>query len=129
MATGQRILCNSCRLSVDAWSDGNPYITDQSGIRQHFYHPGGESILNEVRNSLGSTPPGELHETAGRMGNESDLLCLDCSRSCQLDPEVDELACPKCDSTRLWDHMELEGVLCPKCRKGTMEIDGPGMVS
>jgi DNA-directed RNA polymerase subunit RPC12/RpoP len=129
MAAGSQVCCSNCSFNVEAWDDGNPYIVDQSGERQHCYHPAAEDIIMEVRAFISVADPDALHKDAGRMGNESDLLCLDCGHSSRLDSDVDTLTCAKCGGKKLRDHMELDGAACPKCGKGTLEISGPMMVS
>lgn len=114
---------------MEAWDYGNPYIIDQSGERQHCLHPAAGDIIKDVRAVIAIADPDVLHKDAGRMGNESDLLCLDCGHSTRLDPDVDTLTCAKCGGAKLRDHMELDGAACPKCRKGTLVIGGLMMVS
>lgn len=78
------------------------------------------SLSTATRVFLASTPTNDSHETAGSMGNENDLFCLRCARTCQLESTNDDLVCPDCGSSNLRGHMELDGATCPKCRKDTL---------
>ena len=32
--------CSHCAFKIEAWDDGNRYLTDSEGKRHFFYHPG-----------------------------------------------------------------------------------------
>jgi len=78
---------------------------DSRGERLHLYHPDGESVLKRALRFLAATPPEDLHQNTRKMGNGDKLW------------------------TKLRDRHELDGLVCPKCRKGKMEIGGPSIVS
>jgi hypothetical protein len=60
-----------------------------------------------------------------RVGNMSDVLCLDCGRKFKRDLERDKAVCSsrKCRSTKIVDLCELDGKPCPKCRQGVFKAD------
>lgn len=126
MAAAYLFKCTKCSLSLEAWDEGNPYITDHKGTRHYFYHPAGEDIVEEVlRLDPGAPATKEEREAylASRMGNEWDWLCLECGSLSQIDKDTHNLACSSCSSTKLKEVMEIEGVMCPKCYKGTLRME------
>jgi DNA-directed RNA polymerase subunit RPC12/RpoP len=127
MAMGLLYRCTGCGLSVTTWDEGNPYILDDQGEMHFFYHPGGWDVVEEVVNSsaVGMTLTGKEREAFihSRVGNQSDHICLDCGTLYRCDIERAEPVCPGCASGRSCRTWRIEGVECPKCRKGVFERD------
>jgi hypothetical protein len=121
MAACTDFTCNACGFKVESWSDGNPYLTDNSGKRHFFYHPGGEGESEEFyeQGCLVVTEEGYLAFQKERGGNEQDWICLHCGRQTQRDPQLDPMRCTGCRRSELLDTQELEARTCPKCKKGT----------
>ena len=123
--------CNQCGFSIDAWSDGNPYIEDPQGKRHYFYHPSEDSMISEIAlKILGHTPTeAEKEELLLKHGgNAPDHICRDCGETSQIDPKRDTLACPHCSSKRIVARYNLGGAPCLKC-SGTFSEGSPGAIS
>lgn len=113
---------------IESWSDGNPYFMSDDGKPQFFHHPQ-EYLLDEyVTQSEGRTLSGKEREKfiASRVGNMSDMLCLDCGAKFQLDLERKEAVCPrkKCHSKNISDTWKLAGKKCPSCKVGRFKSEG-----
>jgi hypothetical protein len=109
---------------VDDWDDGHPYIRGLRGRRHYFYHPCTEKEVDAIILKVLGYAPDENEKNAfleKRCGNESIYLCEACTAVSRRDPDRDRLVCRKCKSTSLRDTHELEGVICPKCKKGTLK--------
>ena len=39
MAECVQFVCSDCGMSVEAWSDGNPFYIDETGSKKYAYHP------------------------------------------------------------------------------------------
>lgn len=103
MAEAHRSVCSGCGYSIEAWSDGNPYVLDESDRKRHVYHPN--------------------HPEAPIVGNDVPHLCLSCGRKFKVDTRRPVRNCPKCGSDDLCDTFELTGKPCPKCKKGSFTRD------
>ncbi|MBB5037223.1 hypothetical protein [Prosthecobacter dejongeii] len=114
--------CNVCGFKIESWSDGHPYLTDGSGKRHFFYHPGDEDECREFyQKEMGRLRVVEKDYLAfwrDRGGCEVSLICLHCGRQTQRDPERDTMRCTHCRRNELMDTQELEGRSCPKCKRG-----------
>ena len=104
MAEGIRFQCNECSMTIEAWSDGNPYYIDSHRKKKYAYHPDHENLARCI-------------------GNDSPHLCLSCGEEFLVDSRAPVSACPKCDSTEICDTFELDGKACPFCSKGTFQLD------
>ena len=112
MAQGVRFVCNSCDHAIEAWDDGNPYyfesVITKTGVTQkkkYAYHPSAK--FDQC------------------VGNDSPHLCLACGKNFMVDSEAPIAACPKCQSNKITDTMELGGKTCPYCHTGVFDND-PG---
>jgi len=103
MAECIRFTCSSCGFSIEAWDEGDPFYLDENGNKVYVYHPSPDRIL--------------------AIANDESFLCLDCGKQVKIDSRREQKACPKCKSTRVVDTYQLEGVECPKCRKGHFKQD------
>lgn len=122
MAACTEYSCSHCGFKVEAWDDGNPYLTDTEGKRHFFYHPGGDLEAREFYQQQAGCAAVQEDEYRAfwqeRGGNESNLICLHCGRQTRRDPERDSLRCTGCRQQALLVVNELEGRACPKCGKG-----------
>jgi DNA-directed RNA polymerase subunit RPC12/RpoP len=103
MAEGYQFVCSACGYTIEAWSDGNPYVVDESGRKRYVYHPS------------------EGFDLA--IGNDSPHLCLACGRKFKVDSRKPRATCPKCQSDQISDAFTLGGKPCPKCRRGAFAAD------
>lgn len=87
-----------------------------------------ERLEEYIQQSEGRYLTGKEREDflAGRRGNMSDLLCLDCGNGFKRDLEKQRAVCPKrnCKSKNVISLGELEGKLCPRCKTGAFEAGG-----
>jgi len=128
MASGIGYICKHCKFSIIAWDDGNPYFLSDKGKPQFFYHPSGESQLQEyIQQSSGKDLKGAELDAflENRTGNMSNMLCLDCGRELRIDLGRKKAICNsiKCRSSNVASFMELNGKTCPKCKKGVFRKD------
>lgn len=103
MAEARRFACSSCRHSVTAWSDGNPYVLD-GGVKRYVYHPDHEALARAV-------------------GNDSPAMCARCGRQTVQDSAAPPHPCTRCRSLEFVDLFDLDGRPCPRCRVGTYRQD------
>jgi len=106
MAEAVRYVCSGCFHAIEAWSDGNPYYTDESGVKQYAYHPDHDNLARCI-------------------GNDSPYLCLACGAAFMVDSRKSTTVCPKCNGAKIKNTYELDGAQCPYCNKGVFAID-PG---
>jgi DNA-directed RNA polymerase subunit RPC12/RpoP len=104
MAEGLSFTCDECGHSIDAWSDGNPYYIDKTGVKQYAYHPDHERLARCI-------------------GNDSPHLCLKCGHEFMIDSRAPITACPNCDASDIADTYHLAGHQCPYCKVGVFTID------
>ncbi len=104
MAEGRYIACSSCRFSLIAWSDGNPYYRDERGRKKYAYHPDHENLARCI-------------------GNDEPHLCTACGRQAKVDSLMPITHCRTCKAEALVPQWDLDGVACPKCRCGTLHVD------
>src|SRR5579859_2457433 len=105
MAEALRFVCDGCRRSIEAWSDGNLYYLDEAGAKQYAYHPDHERLARCI-------------------GNDSPHLCLACGAEFMVDSRAPVGACPSCGSAEFADTFRLGGHRCPYCSKaGTFAVD------
>ena len=122
MAACTKFTCAHCGFHVDAWSDGNRYLTDHQGKRHYFYHPGDLTAMRafaEAQTGGVMTEADYLAFLQARCGNEGDWLCLKCGCETRRDPKRDPMKCPDCGQQKRRDTNKLEGRRCPKCAQGT----------
>jgi DNA-directed RNA polymerase subunit RPC12/RpoP len=123
MAARTDFTCSHCGFKVEAWDDGNCYLTDSEGKRHFFYHPGDYGQTREFYQQ--QTGCAEVREDdylafwRERGGNEWDLICMHCGRQTRRDPKRDPMRCTGCGKRKLKDTNRLDGQTCPKCAKGT----------
>ena len=96
MAERVRWVCSSCRTSVEAWSDGNPYVVED-GRKRYVYHPNHEALARAV-------------------GNDVPVLCLACGAESVRDSQAPEAGCPACGSSHLQDAFDLRRAPLPRVR-------------
>jgi|GEM_PF-2829394 len=88
MAMSESYKCQSCGFAIEAWDDGNPYVSTKDGRRHYFYHPGGIEdvhpvLIEEAGRELSAA---ELEEIVKeRVGIAADHLCPDCGSESKLD--------------------------------------------
>jgi hypothetical protein len=109
MASGYIFACTHCAFTFEAWDDGNPYILDGDGVKQHVYHP-------DLRRDLA-------------VGNDVPHLCLDCGTLTDIDSEKPRTTCRRCRSTRIIDCCNADASPCPKCKQGTLQRSDDEMIS
>ena len=123
MAEGKQFVCSHCRYAIEARDDGNHYFLSDAGKPQFLDHPGQDKRLEEhIQQSEGRNLTGKAREDflARRVGNMSDLLCLDCGSKFRRDLDKQEAVCPrkKCQSKNVTNVWQLEGKTCPSCKTG-----------
>ncbi len=104
MAECIRFVCSGCGQSIDAWSDGNPFYIDETGNKKYAYHPNHDELEKCIANDV-------------------PHFCLECGTESKIDSRLDSKVCPKCGSKKVVDTFRLEGVKCPKCKKGNFARD------
>ena len=122
MAACTQFTCHHCGFQVEAWSDGNRYLTDTAGTRHFFYHPGDLMEMRafaEAQTQSRMTEEEYLAFLQAHCGNEGDWLCLHCGCQTRRDPHHDPMHCPDCGGRKLRQTYRLDGRTCPKCGKGT----------
>ena len=129
MAALTEFTCSHCTFKVEAWDDGNRYLTDSEGKRRFFYHPGDLAEMRAFAEKQTQSLLTEEEYTAflkKHLGNEGAYLCMNCGRQTRRDPKRDSMLCSRCAKPKLRVTRNLEGRTCPKCGKGTFhgEITG-----
>lgn len=104
MAQAKRFVCGSCRQTIEAWSDGNPYYFDELGRKQYAYHPDHQRLARCI-------------------GNDSPHLCLSCGEKFNVDSRSPIADCPKCGATDIPNSYHLSGRRCPYCKIGVFDED------
>jgi len=131
MAMSLIFTCEQCGFSVEGWDDGNPYIINSVGNRVFCYHPSLETDMEKVvEEILGPIYTDEARDEvlATRTGNAPDHICLKCAKTFKLDPDRDQMECPKCHHSEVSEAFEMGGKPCPKCQ-GTMSEGEMGGIS
>jgi len=103
MAEGRVFVCSSCAHAITAWDDGDPYYLDEQGEKRYAHHP------DPARDRC--------------VGIDESMLCLSCGAECMRDSRAPINACTQCASQTLIATWELDGVPCPRCKRGTYHID------
>jgi hypothetical protein len=98
MAEKRVFQCDTCRHSVAAWSDGNPYYLEH-GRKHYAYHPHHAALARCI-------------------GNDTPFLCLACAASFTVDSHAPRATCPECAATAIVALWCLERCRCPFCRQG-----------
>ena len=130
MAACTEFTCSHCAFKVEAWDDGNRYLTDSEGTRHFFYHPGDITGMRIFAEEQMLSPLTEDEYSAfleERGGNEGDYLCMNCGRQTRRDRKRDSMLCTGCGKPKLRDKCKLEGLTCPKCGKGTFHGEMTGI--
>lgn len=104
MAECIRFVCSGCGLSIEAWSDGNPFYLDETGNKKYAYHPNHE-------------------ELAKCIANDVPHFCMECGVESKIDSRIDSKGCPECCSEKVVETFCLGGVKCPKCKGGQFARD------
>lgn len=104
MAEALRFVCDGCGRAVAAWSDGNPYYFDETGVKQYAYHPDHDRLARCI-------------------GNDTPHLCLGCGAEFKVDSRDPVEACPGCGSAELAAAFRLDGRQCPHCKAGLFAVD------
>ena len=104
MAECVQFVCSDCGMSVEAWSDGNPFYIDETGSKKYAYHPNHDELQKCIANDV-------------------PHLCLSCGEEIRIDSRQQAKVCPKCDSTNIVDTCSLQNVKCPKCEDGRLLRD------
>jgi len=114
--------CTHCQFDIDSWDDGSPYLLCDDGRRHYFGHPIEHFEWKRCFEMETGQPPTSNDElmafVSARVGHEAHYLCLHCARQAQRDPKRDSLLCTGCKKPTLKALTELEGIPCPKCKKG-----------
>jgi|GEM_PF-662675 len=115
--------CPGCEFQVDAWEGGDPYVCDDRGRRQYYYHPNEEErfkrILESCRWAEGKTPDELAELLRVKSGVMSGFLCLRCAKVFKCDEDKTTPVCRKCRSKEVLALWQLAGAQCPKCRQAT----------
>ena len=110
----QLIFSCPCGFSLDAWSDGNPYIIElekiqfgsatSSNRKEYVYHP--DSKVNEA------------------LGNDVPSICLAYCHLFESDTLDPRTCCMKCKSEKIIPCFDLAGKVCPKCGDLPLQVEG-----
>jgi DNA-directed RNA polymerase subunit RPC12/RpoP len=106
MSEGRRYRCPGCGTKIEAWSDGDPYLVDQTGVKRYVYHPDPESL--------------------DAVGTDTPHLCLACGARFMVDSRQATFTCPACRSDAICPEFELAGQACPYCNAAHFE-ECPGV--
>ena len=109
MASSTHFSCSSCSASVEAWSDGDPYVITPAGRKRHVHHP---------------TPGWE-----DAVGVDVPHLCLGCGARFTVDSRKPRTACPTCRSERIVATTDLAHQPCPCCADGAFDGGTRGAIS
>jgi hypothetical protein len=112
--------CNECDFKLPTGWGGYVYATDAEGKRIVCPHPGEGYAIQRI---TGLTY--EDADAAGRVGFNSDCICLACLEQFKLDLKRDPRDCPACKSHEVKSTKELIDQPCPACRKGTVRRGSP----
>jgi DNA-directed RNA polymerase subunit RPC12/RpoP len=104
MAVARRFVCSNCNKTIEAWSDGNPYYFDDSGLKKYAYHPDHANL-------------------AKCSGNDTPHLCLGCGDELTVDSQSPITNCSKCGHGEIACTFDLEAKPCPYCGKGVFAAD------
>ena len=100
MAESKVFECSNCGITVESWSDGNPYYYDlETGKKKYAYHPDHENLALCV-------------------GNDEEHICLSCGHEFKIDNQTPIFKCPECSSDQTSKTFFLDGVECPLCKNG-----------
>lgn len=118
--------CNKCDFLLSRGWGFYVYVTDDKGVRIPCFHPGEDQDIKRV---LGKDYSGKAVKE--RVGKNSLCICLDClEKDFGLDLEKgDNRICPNCGRMNVKTVDEMEGVQCPKCKKGKIVILDTGVIS
>ena len=97
--------CSHCKVSLEAWDEGNPYYIE-GGKKRYAYHP----------------DPDRDRCT----GIDVPHLCLSCGNQFTVDSNNEIHQCPGCSSDVITATFELAGKSCPSCKQGKFEQDPSG---
>lgn len=115
-----RFTCGRCDFALPGGWGGYCYVSTAGGERVVCPHPCEAETVAEVTGmSYGDAM------AAGRVGFNSDCVCLDCLHQFNLDLKRDARRCPDCASERVCATLELVGKPCPKCNDGIIERGSP----
>ena len=111
MARERTFVCSHCRYLIQARALGRPYALSAEGRPQPLRRPAGAPPEGHAAPSAVSAP---------RAGYLSDLLCVDCGSTFQLDLKKQTAVCPrrKCGSQNVFATWDLKGKPCPRCKTG-----------
>lgn len=96
MAACTEFTCSHCSFKVEAWDDGNRYLTDSEGKRHFFYHPGDITEMRAFAEEQTQRPLTERDYSAflrEHVGNESAHPRMNCGRQTRRDPKRDSMRC------------------------------------
>lgn len=108
-----RLHCNKCDFEMPTGWGGCMYAQDETGHRILCRHPGEHSA---VRRITGLSVSDAIDQ--GKVGFESDCICLSCLEKTRLDIEKDSRLCPACSNGIVVSAIELIDKKCPKCGTG-----------
>jgi len=135
-----RLKCSQCSLD-ETGCRTQAYVLNLEGRRQYCRHPGQDEHACEIlgidydlvvdamgrqEQGTGYPLPDGTMATAekfveyfeSRRGVVQGFLCTACAKWSELDQERDPLRCVHCRSEGIFKFEELDGRLCPICRKG-----------
>ncbi len=131
--------CDSCDFSLKTWENGLMYVTDKKGKRIECSHPGESykvaKVLEIDEDEIAGFPylpipnPDLYALLNERVGVISDCLCLDCTGLSKLDYQMDDRKCSECGGSNILPVDNLEGMNCPKCKKGIFKYQPTGIIS
>ena len=103
MAMGVLFRCSHCKVSLEAWDEGDPYYVE-GGQKHYAYHPDADRDRCT--------------------GIDVPHLCLSCGNQFTADSVRPQ--CPQCSSDLVTNTFELAGESCPFCKRGKFEEDPNG---
>lgn len=134
-----RFACNSCDLDIKTWENGQMYVINKKGKKIKVSHPGEAYQVAKVLKIDESEifgfpymhiPNPDLYPLLNeRVRVMTECICLECLEKSELDYKMDEKKCNKCGTTNILPIDHLEGLKCPKCKKGTIEYHPTGIIS
>jgi hypothetical protein len=112
--------CDRCEFRMPTGWGGHTYAVDGDGQRILCPHPvEGHTIQRVTGMQYGEA------SAAGRVGLNSDCVCLNCFKQFHLDLKRDIRRCLFCFSPNVKSTQELIDQRCPACKRGTIRRGYP----
>lgn len=108
-----RHVCTRCGLELPPGWGAFLYVTAAGGERIACPPSLEEQTIARVANMTFAQAL-----EAGRLGYQTQCICLGCARQFPLDLDRDAMRCPDCPAAQVITAAELIGGVCPRCRSG-----------